>query len=214
MNQKRELEAFVFDWSGVISDDRKPVYEANMAVVEEYGKKRVSFEEWLSITTMTPIELFGKFGIYEDDDQILWERYEHHLTLFSKEFPPQVYPDVHDVLQYLAERGKNLAVLSSHPVKNLIREAGEYGIRDFFPHFSGTCSDKVQGLIDICKGLQTPPQLTLYTGDTIYDIQAAIGAGVVPGGVCTGYHARERLQKEIPDKDFLFKNLSGLKTLV
>jgi phosphoglycolate phosphatase-like HAD superfamily hydrolase len=48
-----------------------------------------------------------------------------------------------------------------------------------------------------------------YIGDTVYDIRSSKKAGTCSGAVCTGYHTRERLEKENPD--LLLENLSELK---
>ena len=38
------MNLFIFDWSGVISDDRKPVYEANTRLLRERGLKILTFD--------------------------------------------------------------------------------------------------------------------------------------------------------------------------
>ncbi len=63
INSGTRLRLFVTDWSGVISDDRKPVYETNMQMLERRGKPRMSFGEWLPRTTMTPIEFLAGQGV-------------------------------------------------------------------------------------------------------------------------------------------------------
>ena len=40
----------IFDHSGVLSDDRNPVYAANMILLERHGKSRVSMDAWLAAT--------------------------------------------------------------------------------------------------------------------------------------------------------------------
>ena len=42
-----DIRLGIFDHSGVISDDRPPVYEANMVLLERFGLSRISFEDWL-----------------------------------------------------------------------------------------------------------------------------------------------------------------------
>jgi beta-phosphoglucomutase-like phosphatase (HAD superfamily) len=61
-----QFEVVTLDWSGVISDDRRSVYEANAAVFQKFGKVIVSFEEWLPQTMLDAAELFWKFGIEGD----------------------------------------------------------------------------------------------------------------------------------------------------
>lgn len=69
----------ITDWSGVFSDDRMPVYEANMGILEAHGKSRFPFEEWLSRTTATPIEFLANHGVVGDRD-VLFEEYRVHTA--------------------------------------------------------------------------------------------------------------------------------------
>lgn len=206
-----KINLFVFDWSGVISDDRAPVYEANMQMLRDYGKPTMTFEEWLPRTTLTPIEFVNNHGVYDDPEK-LWNIYKKHLNdAIESGIVPKVYPDAHDVFEHLRGNDKMLAVLSSHPADNLRREAEEYGLNEFLTLILGNSKDKVEGLLAVCGDLKRDPEHSLYTGDTIYDIQAANEAGLHSAGVCQGYHIRERLESENPE--FIFETLSDIKKL-
>ena len=206
------INLFIFDWSGVVSDDRWPVYEANMRVLEDYGKPRMSFWEWLPKTTMTPIEIFENHGVHGDPKE-LFALYKKYFTeAVESGITPTVYPDAVDVLQHIKRKRNKLAVLSSHPEINLKSEAGQYGILPFLDHISGNSKDKAHGLISVCDSLGEEQSHALYTGDMIYDIIAAKKAGLNSAGICTGYHTRERLEGENPD--LLLECLSDLKKMI
>ncbi len=206
-----KIDLFVFDWSGVISDDRAPVYEANMQILIDYGKPTMTFEEWLPRTTLTPIEFVNNHGVFDDPEK-LWNLYKKYLNeAIESGIVPKVYPDARDVFEHLRGNGKVLAVLSSHPDGNLRREAEAYGLDGFLDMVRGNSKDKVGGLLAICDELNKEPEHSLYTGDTIFDIQAANGAGLHSAGVCQGYHVRERLESENPE--FIFETLSDIKKL-
>src|SRR4030042_669957 len=153
------IKLLIFDWSGVISDDRRPVYEANMKILRDYNKPTISFEEWLPRTTMTPIELLANHGVHGNPDKLfnLYKKY------FDEEIEsgivPRIYPDVHNVFKYLKEKGKRLAVLSSHPTDNLRKEAGHYNLTSFFDLIYGDLKDKSKGLQNICSELDIKPEL-------------------------------------------------------
>jgi HAD superfamily hydrolase (TIGR01509 family) len=206
-----KINLFIFDWSGVVSDDRLPVYEANMQVLREYGKPVITFDEWLPRTTLTPVEFFANHGVFGDHDE-LFALYKKHLDEANMAgIVPRVYPDVHDVFNHLKSKGKEIAVLSSHPGENLVKEADSYGVTEFISLILGNSRDKVEGLLEVCGALKENPECCLYIGDTIYDIQAAKGAGMHSGGVCQGYHVKERLESENPD--LVLESLSDLKKL-
>ena len=202
------IELVIFDWSGVISDDRPPVYEANMRLLEKYGKPRMTFDEWLPRTTMTPIEFLANHGVHGDPDD-LFEEYRQAYELVQEEgIVPIVYEDTKEVLDELTNRGKRIAVVSSHPEENLRNEAEEYGLTDYFDSFFGNIRDKAQGLLKACEEAGIDPDKVVYIGDTIYDIQGAKKAGVSSIGMATGYHIKDRLANEEPD--LVLESLSGL----
>jgi phosphoglycolate phosphatase-like HAD superfamily hydrolase len=206
------VNLIVSDWSGVISDDRRPVYEANMALLEEFSKPRITFEEWLPQTTLTPIEFLKNKGIYEDPEE-LFAKYKVYLDEAIKSgIVPIIYPDIEDVFKYVIDKEIEIVILSSHPEENLINEAEQYGLSTYLRRVLGNSKDKTKGLLLICGELEVGCMDTLYLGDTVYDIRAAKEAGVQSGGVCTGYHEKERLAKEEPT--FLLDYMSDLKKII
>ena len=209
MYDASDIGLLVFDWSGVISDDRMPVYEANMRILEDYGKPTISFEEWLPRTTMTPVEFLKNHGVFGDDKKMfaLYKKYFDEAV--ESGTAPTAYADACDVLRYLKGRKKKLSVLSSHPAENLRKEAEQYSLASFLELIEGNSKDKAGGLLDICRHLGEKPESALYVGDTIYDIRAAKEAGTRSAGICTGYHTKERLESEMPD--FILGCLSELK---
>lgn len=206
-----EIELVIFDWSGVISDDRKPVYEVNMRILRDHKKPTMSFEEWLPRTTMTPVEFFANHGVHEDPEELYALYKKYYGEAVESGITPVVYPDAYETLRYLKKNERRMAVLSSHPVENLKREAEEYEVTSFLSLIRGSAQNKVEGLQAVCEQLDTRPDSALFVGDTVYDIRAAKEAGLLPVGICTGYHTKERLEKEGPD--LLLGCLSDLRDL-
>jgi len=203
--QPSNLNLFIFDWSGVISDDRRPVHEANMRVLAAHGRPTMSFEEWLPRTAMTPVEFFREHGVQGTGDE-LYRLYKGRLDEVVKSgISPAVYPGASQALDTLRQQGKRVAVLSSHPSENLLKEVEEYSLGQVFDHVSGGCRDKAEGLRSVCFKLREPHLLAMYIGDTIYDVRAAKDAGCHSAGICAGYHSREKLLSEKPD--VLFEDL-------
>lgn len=188
----------IFDWSGVISDDRPPVYEANMLLLEKYGKKRVTFEEWLPNTKQSVVELLLSYGVEVDDKEMLKEYKKIFDKVRKSGIHPHIYSDAVSVIKKLSHNGNRLFVLSTHPIQNLEEEAREYGIYKFFDNFIGTVRDKTKTINGILEKLEKPKQV-FYVGDTIYDIQAAKKTKVKSVAITNGYHIRKRLLEEKPD---------------
>lgn len=196
---------FVFDWSGTLSDDRKPVYAANMAMLEKFGIEKIVFQEWLSQTDTTIGQFMHNHDVDLDKEEIhsIYGR-EYNLQMRLGNFPT-VYPDSEEVLQYLKKQMKRIAVISSHPHDNLVNEAIEYGLFQYIDFIDGDARDKKAELLNLAERFCEKPQNMIYVGDMAHDIIAAKRAGMHSIGVTTGYHSKARLFQEKPE--FLFDSL-------
>ncbi len=211
-NGKKEVKLFTTDWSGVMSDDRMPVYESNMRVLEAHGIKRMTFQQWLPVTQLTPIEFFANHGLIGDRDK-LFQEYSDVFSVVRREgMNPTVYPDAAMLLKFLAEQDIPTIVISSHPSGHVNAEALEYGLSGYFAWFKGDVKDKTVGILEVCQKEGFSPSNTLYVGDTIYDVQAAKKAEAISVGISSGYHIRSRLEAETPD--FVVDTLTELKSVV
>jgi len=207
-----EIKVVVLDWSGTVSDDRRCVWLANVAVLRMFGKPDMTFEEWLPRTTLTAAEILHNHGV---------NGYPEHLNrLYSQELArvkkdgvkPEVYLEAKDTLMELSARGFGLAVLSSHPRTHLLVEAGDFGLAGLLSMLVGDSTDKAVDLAKIAIKMQVRKREILYVGYTIFDIQAAKKAGVASGAICQGYHTRDRLEAENPD--FLFNSLREIPEVI
>jgi len=214
MGEPLNIDLFIFDWSGTISDDRKPVYAANMNVLADYKIPRISFEEWLPKTQANPAQYLKVNHGIEANEKETFERYtKYYNEEIARGNIPTVYKSAESVLLYLYNREKPLAVLSSHPEQNLKQEAASYKLLDYFDLLIGNVgtNGKADGILEICKKLGKKPESALYVGDTVHDIRAAKNAGVYSAGVCGGYTSQEKLEREEPD--FILPDLNRLERL-
>lgn len=158
----------IFDHSGVLSDDRLPVYEANMVLLKHYNHDRITFEKWLEASKASAGELVLSFGVQASKKEIdgLYEKVYAQIVT-EENIKPTMYPDVPDVLEDLQEKGMKLAIVSSHPRSNLIKELQEYEIIDFFDKISGDPMPKTERLQSICSDYQVLPQESFFVEDTI-----------------------------------------------
>ncbi len=194
-----KIEVVAFDWSGVLSDDRMPVYQANMRLMEHFGLPTMSFEEWLPRTKASAVEFLAMFGVHRDREELfgLYTRYFNEAI--ASGIVPTVYPHAQEVLSELQRKRKKIAVLSAHPEENLRREARTYGLEGLLPVILGNSKKKADGLRQLVTQFECSKEGFLYCGDTIYDIRSAKEAGVHSAGICGGYHTREILEAENPD---------------
>lgn len=175
-----------FDWSGVISDDTKPVYLANNLVLSSYGKPVLAYEDWKNLLSANAIQFARGQGI-EDLDENIQARFKNFfLDLVKQGTEPVVYEHSKRTVEQLASLGFTLAVISSHPQESLQKEAEKYGLADYFVRIIGSIFDKSVTIKELCKELDLDPQRTIYIGDAISDVRAAKRAGVRSVAVYTG----------------------------
>jgi phosphoglycolate phosphatase-like HAD superfamily hydrolase len=218
----------VFDWSGVISDDRRPVFAANNTILEKLGHPVMKdYDDWLPTVKLTVQDFWeargieddwrGKeagrvlAGLGDDDRKTITHVYGSFFDLlfanYKAAYEEEVrsgnssvaYADAKSALSRIKGSGRTIAVLSSHPASTLLAEAERYGVAGLLSKVVGSAREKVEGLANMCAYMGFVPNKTLYTGDTIYDVRAGKGAGCATAAVTTGYHLRPALEAEQPD---------------
>jgi len=191
------FQLYILDWSGTVSDDRRPVYEANMRVLHTFGKQTMTFEEWSALTAISAPEFFKSQGIAAGAEELFNLYRKHYAFIKHNGSPPQVYTGVPALIRELRQRGRIVAVVSTHPEDEILEEAARYGIA--LDLIRGNLTEKVAALREVIKKFDCTEAETVFIGDTIYDIRAAKQAGVRAGAVTCGYHAAEALLCEAPD---------------
>lgn len=193
----KEVNLVQFDWSGTISDDRRPVHVANNRLSVHYGVPSIAdLNDWLKVTASGPQDYILQYGVKVSSEEI-WELYKKTFAaVISEGLRPVMYDNVPEVLSILKDKGKKLAVLSRHPEENLRAEVEEYGLGKYFDQITGSVPDKVVGIKQICHELKANVEHTVYIGDMIPDIVAAREANVRPIGVSYGYHSEEMLRTQ------------------
>jgi len=198
------------DWSGVVSDDRIPVYETNMRLLERYEIPRIEFDDWLSLSKGSASEFLIYMGVEEGrGSDYLENLYKGELDVLEGEGTiPEAYDDSYPTFRELNQRGIPIVVISSHPEENLRNEAERYDLLAFIQFMIST-RNKERALRKTCKRLEVLPSSVLYIGDTVYDIRAGKKAGVLTGGMGgeprRGYHSDQKLREESPD--YMFSDL-------
>lgn len=201
------IKAVIFDWSGVISDDRRPVHTADGIVLNKYGVTNLSFEDWLKDTKASAPEYFAYLGVQGDPITLLKEYTQALHQVRDQGIHPEIYPGAALTLVELRKKYK-LFVVSKHPHEHLICEAQEYEIEELFSEIDGDIPEKSLAIKNILASYEFKPNQVVYVGDMIFDIQAAKRAGVISVGVSTGYQVKEVLKKENPD--ILIESLTEL----
>lgn len=193
--KNKHFPLIITDWSGVISDDRHIVYEANKILSARYGVAPNSFEGFLLASHASCSSYFRSLGIEFDPETIEAEHAEVLSHLREQGHKPVVYADAHAFLRNI---GARIVVVSSHPEEHLLREAEEYGVAQHIEAFVGGAQDKGVHIKKFIDEAGLAPHEVIYMGDMVPDIHAAKRVGTLSIGVATGYHSRARLEAEAP----------------
>jgi phosphoglycolate phosphatase len=186
------------DWSGTISDDRKAIYEMNMRMLDRYGKPRQTFEHWLSVSASSAVEFCRLNGIQGETAALLEECREMYGVVRQDGVNPVHYPDAPAFLSWCTDKHIEIAIISTHPEVCVRAEAKEYDLDQYISCYFGSVENKAAVMLKMActSGYESTPPV--YLGDMAEDIRAARDAGIIPIGITTGYHTRQRLEAEKP----------------
>jgi phosphoglycolate phosphatase len=189
------IKNFIFDWSGVISDDFMLVYKTYERIFEHYGKKPLSVQDFKAKFRLPYMDFCHEYlGVSHSRE--LSEIFKRFYT--DKGFVPKALEGVEAALCELKKRKKTLIVLSSHSFVSREMEVLFPGKR-FFNRIYEDIPNKEYVIVDIVKEMGFSPDDTVYVGDMVHDIRAGKKACVRTAAVLTGYQTREVLEKESPD---------------
>jgi phosphoglycolate phosphatase-like HAD superfamily hydrolase len=216
MNQ--DIESLVTDYSGVLWDDRRAFYEANMKILKQYGKSTMTIEEWLGKTQINGAKFLQSQGIKENEDFLNNMNKKIYEETVRSGIRPVPYPDVKETLEFLDKKGITMSILSTHPQDNLVSEAKEYELLGYFNLIVGSSKDKTSDLKEICK--KVGKKNVLYVDDSRWGVAAANkakasaedGTNILTAGITTGYHPREMLEEAEPDG--ILEAFSELKLII
>ena len=189
------IKNIIFDWSGTLSDDFTPVYQASMLVFKKLGREPISKEEYRKEFTLPYMVFWNKYfpKLTKEEGDKLYVEAIHQVD------EPILYDGVKTELERLKSLGINMIVISSHPHDKLMKEATNYGVQSLFQEINGSIHNKTETIFDILQRNNFDPNQTMYVGDMTHDIDAGKKAGVVTVALGWGYQSKEVLISSNPD---------------
>jgi phosphoglycolate phosphatase-like HAD superfamily hydrolase len=207
--RSQNIEKLVSDYSGVLQNDRRAFYEANMKILKHYDKPLMTMDEWLAKTQISAAKFAQSQGIDVEEDVLNNMNKKFYEEVVRSGIKPELYPDVKETLEFLKREGISMSILSTHPQENLMSEAKEYEILGYFTLVVGSSKDKTKDLKEICKKVGDN---ILYVDDSMWGVKAGKDAGVLTAGITTGYHPRSMLEQANPD--YILEAFSDLKLII
>jgi HAD superfamily hydrolase (TIGR01549 family) len=195
----------VFDVDGTLTRTNDLIFASFNHILEKYLSR-----------TMTPLEIVGLFGPPEEgalrqvlpesmiagamDD--LCEYYEeHHDRLAS------LHDGLREGIEALRAAGVRLAVFTGKGRRTAAITLSKFGLMEAFPVvISGNDVERHKpapdGIHAIMNSFSVAPQSVLMVGDSLGDLQAARGAGVLMAAVLWDSYDRERVLGGNPEYTF------------
>ena len=196
------LPAILFDLDGTLIDTIELILSSARHAFEQWPV-RPTDEEWVRGIGTPLVQQLRAYAANDDEVALLLARYrryqnEHHDRL------TRCYDDVPDVIAALADRGHQMAVVTSKASPIAHQSLAFVGLDHFFPVVVGY-DDTARHKPDpepvrvALSRLGVSPDDAVFVGDSPHDILAGNGADVMTIAALWGPFDRETLADARPD---------------
>ena len=201
-------KAFIFDWSGTLSDNFHCFRKACDGIFRELGRAPIPETEIKLNFTLPYMKFWNKYlpNLSKEKQCELYEKYIH-LTGEAKP-----YKNVKGIIKYLDKNGFKIFILSSDPYSKLLPEIKKSGFSHLISKTVGEIHDKKDTIISLIEEFDLDRKLTFYVGDTSGDIEAGQSAGIKTIGISWGFQHKNILAKSNPD--FLIDDIVEIKKII
>lgn len=200
------ISAFIFDWSGTLSDDFDMVYRATAEVIRQLdGGYKLSEQEYRRHFELPYMNFYKNYGLdctKKQVDELFFKAVEKNGVF------PTPFASSRSVLEQLRQQGHKTYLFSAHPAHLVKREVAAFGFADVFDGIQAGIVDKVVSLKGFVHHNKLDPKKTAYVGDLVHDVQAAKAAGVKSVAVFSRYQEPDKLVYAKPD--FIAEKLEDL----
>ena len=199
----------IFDWSGTLADDLRPVLQATNSIFREYGRKELSVEEF-RIHFRLPFGPFYSQFLPEATAEGLEVLYEKFFAGMQGEIA--LLPGAVEFLDFCDATGRRKFLLSTIKAAHFETQATRLGVATRFEHPYVQVMDKREKIREILATHSLVPAETMFVGDMVHDIETARHGGVMSVAVLTGFDSLEKLSPAKPD--VIVQNLTALQLLM
>ncbi len=201
-------KAFIFDWSGTLSDNFHCFCQVCSLMFRELDSNPISEEEIRLNFTLPYMKFWNKYfpDLTKEKQCILYNKYIHQVD------EPELYQEVDEIIELLANSGWKIIILSSDPVSKLIPEIKKSGLSHFFQKVVGDVYEKAEVIKSLINEFDLDKDATYYVGDTSGDVEAGKDAKVKTIGISWGFQDKSVLSKSNPD--FLIDSVIEIKDII
>lgn len=189
---------FVLDWDGTVMDSTAKIVNCMQVSAVELDLPVLTDSEVKNIIGLGLPQAIRQLypGISDSLLESFRQCYSGHFVRADQQ-PCAFFPGVMETLRTLREEGHLLAIATGKSRKGLDRVLSNLGLVDFFD--SSRCADETASkpdpkmLSEILLELDFEAQEAVMVGDTEYDMEMAVNAGIRRIAVGYGAHDISRL---------------------
>ncbi|MBX4267639.1 HAD family hydrolase [Clostridium estertheticum] len=169
----------IFDVDGTLLDTEIAVLSSLQKLLSEELNKNYSFEELkfaLGIPGEVALNKLGITNILECSEKwnVYLKEYFHHVKIFD---------DIKESLVKLNEMGVSIGIVTSKTKEEFLNDFVPFGLSNYFKLV--VCADDTEKhkpnpepLLKFIELSEVDKSKTIYIGDTKYDLDCALGAGI------------------------------------
>jgi pyrophosphatase PpaX len=199
----QRIETILFDLDGTLIDSIRLILDSYHHTMAAHGFAPRSDADWLR-GLGTPLRQQFKEWIDEPDTLERMVATYRAYNLANHDQMVRPYPGIAELLGVIRRNGRRTGVVTSKNREGTLRGLRRVGLEDAFEVL--VCVDDVQSPkpdrepVDRAVALlDADPSSTMYVGDSIHDLYAGRGAGVLTAAALWGPFSREDLEPGEPD---------------
>jgi phosphoglycolate phosphatase len=203
------LKNLIFDWSGTLADDLRPVWRATNAIFQEYGRDPLTLEQFRHHFRL-PFSGFYAELLPEATSEGLEALYERFFAGLQDDV--DLLPGARELLLWCRETGRRTFLLSTIKATHFVEQSNRLGVADLFEHPYVEIHDKREKIRHLLQEHGLDPAETAFLGDMVHDIETARHGGVTSIALLTGFDPVEKLLPASPD--IIARDLPALRPLL
>lgn len=212
----KEIKLIILDFDGTLGDTADLIIRTMQATIKELGLPSRTDKECGDMIGLRLIEiphvLFPECG---DISELYASTYRRLFHEFNTDGAVTLYPDVMETLMELKRRGKTLTIASSRSHASLAEYIENLGLSDIISYILGADDVKEgkpnpEAIFKTLERFDFDTDEAIMIGDTVFDINMGINAGVKTCGVTYGNGSRESLS----DADWVIDDFGSLLELI
>jgi len=192
------IKLVIFDWDGTISDSVARIVNSMQSAAVELDMAMPTYLEVKEIIGLGLTEAVFRLFPQASREQVfqLQTSYSRHYRAEDSS-PCPFFPGVEETLHQLKADGYQLAVATGKSRAGLDRVLLSLGMEDFF--HNSRCADETLSkphplmLEELLAEFDLPAEAAVMVGDTEFDMEMAVNAGMPRIAVSYGAHHADRL---------------------